>query len=114
MTKSGIAGLTRALAAEWARYDIQVNCIAPGFIVTDLNRQIWEQPQMLDWLKAVAVRPRPGRPGVGLHHRAGDLCGWRFHHHDGLALRAVREAGDGGAASENEPAGSPETRRVLI
>ena len=38
MTKSALAGLTRSLAAEWAKYDIQVNCIAPGFILTDLNR----------------------------------------------------------------------------
>lgn len=33
--KSGIAGLTRALANEWARYHINVNAIAPGYMATD-------------------------------------------------------------------------------
>jgi len=62
MTKSAIAGLTRALATEWATYDIQVNCIAPGFIVTDLNRDIWEQQVNRDWLKGVQANPDPGVP----------------------------------------------------
>ena len=42
------------------RYNIQVNCIAPGFIVTDLNREIWKQQKMHDWLKGVQARPSPG------------------------------------------------------
>jgi 2-deoxy-D-gluconate 3-dehydrogenase len=33
--KSGIAGLTRALANEWAKYGINVNAIAPGYMATD-------------------------------------------------------------------------------
>lgn len=37
-SKGGLINLTRALAVEWARYDIRVNAIAPGYIVTDLNR----------------------------------------------------------------------------
>ena len=32
--KSGIAGLTRALANEWAKYQINVNAIAPGYMAT--------------------------------------------------------------------------------
>ena len=49
MTKSALYGLTRVLAAEWGRDNIQVNCIAPGFIITDLNRKMWEpsKPQIL-------------------------------------------------------------------
>jgi len=62
MTKSALAGLTRTLAAEWARYGIQVNCIAPGFIVTDLNRAIWEKEENLNWLKGVQAIPEPGKP----------------------------------------------------
>ena len=34
-SKSGIAGLTRALANEWAGYNINVNAIAPGYMATD-------------------------------------------------------------------------------
>jgi 2-deoxy-D-gluconate 3-dehydrogenase len=33
--KSGVAGLTRALANEWASYHINVNAIAPGYMATD-------------------------------------------------------------------------------
>jgi 2-deoxy-D-gluconate 3-dehydrogenase len=33
--KSGVAGLTRALANEWAPHGVNVNAIAPGYIITD-------------------------------------------------------------------------------
>jgi gluconate 5-dehydrogenase len=62
MTKSALAGLTRVTAAEWAPYDIQVNCIAPGFILTDLNRSMWQPPEMAAWLKGVQPNPRLGTP----------------------------------------------------
>ena len=62
MTKSALAGLTRALAAEWGRYGITVNCIAPGFILTDLNRKMWEPQEMMTWLNGVQAIPRAGTP----------------------------------------------------
>lgn len=62
MTKSALAGLTRTLAAEWAEHDIQVNCIAPGFILTDLNRSMWQAPEMAEWLKGAQPNPRLGTP----------------------------------------------------
>ena len=62
MSKSALWGLTRVLAAEWGRYGIQVNCIAPGFIITDLNRKMWEPDYMKDWLKGVQADPNPGKP----------------------------------------------------
>jgi len=62
MTKSALAGMTRSLAAEWGRYDIQVNCIAPGFIITDLNREMWQAEELKAWLKGVQAMPRTGTP----------------------------------------------------
>lgn len=62
ITKSGLAGLTRVLAAEWARYNIQVNCIAPGMILTDLNREVWQRPGMREWLRGAQANPRLGTP----------------------------------------------------
>ena len=62
MTKGGVMQLTRALAAEWGQYDIQVNCIAPGFIETDLNRKMWQSNELRDWLKGSQANPRLGTP----------------------------------------------------
>ena len=60
MTKSGMAGMTRGLAAEWGRYNIQVNCIAPGFILTDFNREMWATDEMKKWLVGAQAMPRMG------------------------------------------------------
>lgn len=62
MTKGALGQLTKVLAAEWGRYNIQVNCIAPGFIVTDLNRRMWEPANMIEWLKGAQANPRLGAP----------------------------------------------------
>lgn len=62
MTKSALAGLTKVLAAEWAEHDIQVNCIAPGFILTDLNRDMWQPQEMKEWLTGAQPNPRLGKP----------------------------------------------------
>jgi NAD(P)-dependent dehydrogenase (short-subunit alcohol dehydrogenase family) len=62
MTKSALAGLTRSLAAEWGKHNILVNCIAPGFIITDLNREMWKPEHMKTWLNQTQSLPRTGTP----------------------------------------------------
>ena len=62
ISKGALGQLTKVLAAEWGRHNIQVNCIAPGFILTDLNRTMWEQPHMNEWLRGVQASPRLGKP----------------------------------------------------
>lgn len=42
ISKAGLAMMTQCLAREWARYDINVNAICPGFIETELNREWFE------------------------------------------------------------------------
>lgn len=54
--KSGVAGLTRALANEWAGRGVNVNAIAPGYMQTDNTRALREDPirsrQILDRIPA--------------------------------------------------------------
>ncbi|WP_334129154.1 SDR family NAD(P)-dependent oxidoreductase [Sneathiella sp.] len=42
MSKAAVEHMTRSLANEWGRYNIQVNCLNPGYIVTELNNFYWE------------------------------------------------------------------------
>jgi len=60
-SKSGVMGFTRALAAEWARYGIQVNALAPGWFVTDMNAGAFGDPQTRDRLLRDVPARRTGR-----------------------------------------------------
>ncbi len=40
-SKAGVVQLTRALALEWARHDIRINALCPGYIETPLNRDFF-------------------------------------------------------------------------
>ncbi|MCL5951156.1 MAG: 2-dehydro-3-deoxy-D-gluconate 5-dehydrogenase KduD [Chloroflexi bacterium] len=42
--KSGVAGVTRSLATEWAKYNINVNAIAPGYMATDNTAPLRADP----------------------------------------------------------------------
>lgn len=39
-SKAGVVGFTRSAAIEWARHNIQVNALAPGYFVTDMNAEV--------------------------------------------------------------------------
>ncbi len=56
--KAGIIGATKALAVELARRQITVNCVAPGFVATEM---LPAQPQLDEALKAVPLQ-RAGTP----------------------------------------------------
>jgi len=43
-SKSGVMGLTRLLACEWAPHDINVNAIAPGYMVTRVTQPLKDDP----------------------------------------------------------------------
>lgn len=58
--KAGVAGMTRALAREIGSRNITVNCVAPGFIDTDMTRTLSEEQQ--NSLKANIPLARLGTP----------------------------------------------------
>ncbi len=43
-SKTGVLGLTRALAHKWGREGIRVNAVAPGYHKTDMTKPIWSVP----------------------------------------------------------------------
>ena len=44
-SKGGVDSLTRTLAAEWAKYNINVNAVAPALVMTDMTRDFLSQPE---------------------------------------------------------------------
>ena len=60
-SKGGVMALTRTLAVEWARHNVQVNAIAPGWFVTDTNDEAFADPRIRDRLLRDVPARRTGR-----------------------------------------------------
>ena len=62
LTKGGLSQLSKALAVEWARYNVRVNAICPGWIETDLTKPYMQDPKVIDaGLRQIPLR-RFGKP----------------------------------------------------
>ncbi len=55
-SKAGVAGLTRALAVEWAPHGVTVNAIAPGVFETDLNRELLKSGRGQEFLTRTPMK----------------------------------------------------------
>jgi NAD(P)-dependent dehydrogenase (short-subunit alcohol dehydrogenase family) len=75
-SKAGLIHLTQALAMEWARYQIRVNAICPGYIETEMNSAFWKTPGGQRLIDRIPQR-RIGQP----------------EHLDGALLLLASEAG---------------------
>jgi len=75
-SKAGLIHLTRALAMEWARHEIRVNAICPGYIETEMNSDFWKTPAGQRLIDRIPQR-RIGKP----------------EHLDGALLLLTSEAG---------------------
>jgi gluconate 5-dehydrogenase len=60
--KGGIKMLTRSMAAEWAQFDIQANAIGPGYILTEMNTALIENPAFDAWVRSSNPAGRWGKP----------------------------------------------------
>src|SRR5699024_9701157 len=61
-SKAGVIQLTRSCALEWARFNIRVNGIAPGYFKTEMNEEAFENERYLEHTKSKTVLNRLGKP----------------------------------------------------
>ncbi len=78
-SKGGVINLTKSLAVEWGKYNININAIAPGIIETDLTRKRLENKEYFDlWIERTPLK-RIGNPDdlagavIYLSSRASDF-----------------------------------------
>lgn len=62
VAKGGIKLLSKAMAAEWAQFNIQANSIGPGYILTDMNEALVNNPSFDAWVKSSNPAQRWGQP----------------------------------------------------
>lgn len=89
--KAGVAGMTRALAKELGSRGITVNCVAPGFIATDMTAELPEEQKKA--LKAQIAVGELGQPGDIAHavaylasRGAGYVTGQELHVNGGMYM----------------------------
>ena len=56
ISKAGVVHMTRALAAELMRYHIRINAIAPGYFLTEINRDFFASQKGRDYIKTIPAR----------------------------------------------------------
>jgi len=61
-SKTGLIGLTKSLANGWSEHEVRVNCIAPGWIETKLNKELREDREQFEKIKDRTPMKRWGNP----------------------------------------------------
>ena len=61
-TKGGMNQMLRVMAREWARHDVTVNAVAPGYIETDLTKDYLDRDNHRESLESLVPAERLGRP----------------------------------------------------
>jgi gluconate 5-dehydrogenase len=93
--KGGLKMLTRAMAVEWAKFNLQINGIGPGYIMTEMTRPLADNPEFSKWLCTRTPAGRWGRPeelvgaAVFLASRASDFVNGQIVYVDGGVLASL-------------------------
>ena len=94
-SKGGLKMLTRAMAVEWARHNIQANGIGPGYVLTEMTRQLADDPEFDAWIRRRTPAGRWGDPAelvgaaVFLASDASDFVNGQILYVDGGILAAL-------------------------
>ncbi|MBS7544946.1 SDR family oxidoreductase [Ancylobacter oerskovii] len=93
--KGGIKLLTRSMASEWAEHGIQSNAIGPGYMATDMNEALMNDPKFDSFVKGRTPTRRWGRPdelvgaAVFLASSASDYVNGQIIYVDGGMLAVL-------------------------
>ncbi len=93
--KGGVKMLTKSMAVEWGRYNIQVNGLGPGYFATEMNKPLKEDPQFDAWIRSRTPAGRWGEPGelvgtaVFLASQASDFVNGQIIYVDGGILASL-------------------------
>ena len=61
-SKGGLKMLTKAMAVEWGGYNIQVNAIGPGYMITEMTKPLLNDKDFDAWVKSITPAKRWGKP----------------------------------------------------
>jgi gluconate 5-dehydrogenase len=93
--KGGVKMLTKAMAVEWAKHNIQANGIGPGYFATEMNRPLKEDAKFDAWIRSRTPAGRWGDPSeligaaIFLASRASDFVNGQIIYVDGGILAAL-------------------------
>jgi len=94
-SKGAVKMLTKGMAVEWAKYNIQVNGIGPGFIVTEMNKPLLEDQKFDAMVRSRTPAGRWGEPSdlagaaIFLASRASDYITGQIIYVEGGLLSAL-------------------------
>ncbi|MBV8353321.1 MAG: SDR family oxidoreductase [Verrucomicrobia bacterium] len=87
--KGGLKMLTKAMCADWAQYNIQINAIGPGYFITEMTQVLADNPEFDAWVKSRTPARRWGKPeelvgsAVFLSSAASDFVNGQIIYIDG-------------------------------
>ena len=94
-SKGGVRNLTRGMATDWGKYNIQVNGIAPGYFKTEMTKLLYEDKTFDSWLCSRVPANRWGDPAelvgaaVFLASKASDYVNGHLIYVDGGLMACV-------------------------